>query len=188
MSWLPKLSSRAVVLFHDTTERTGDFGVWPFWAELRQRYPAFEFLHGHGLGVLAVGPEVPSGVQALFEAGPGQADAIRAAYWHLGHSISRQHMLESTLRDLNKALAERTQAMAMRTALLEQSLSWRATEPARRFFARLPKALGRTLHRSAKIIWWAATPHRMPARIATLRARRRMDAQAASLGPAIPSA
>jgi Methyltransferase domain len=31
-SWLPKLSSRAVVMFHDINERGGDFGVWRLWA------------------------------------------------------------------------------------------------------------------------------------------------------------
>jgi hypothetical protein len=65
-NWLPALSKRAVVLFHDTNVRSDGFGVWRLWEELRTRYPAFSFLHSHGLGVLGVGPEQPQALQALF--------------------------------------------------------------------------------------------------------------------------
>ena len=65
-SWLPKLSDAAVVLFHDTQERQADFGVWRFWAELRQSYPGFEFTHSHGLGVLQVGRRVHDSMAHLF--------------------------------------------------------------------------------------------------------------------------
>ena len=64
-TWRPKLSARAIVLFHDTNERQRDFGVWRFLEELKRDAPAFEFLHEHGLGVVAVGSDVPEAVRRL---------------------------------------------------------------------------------------------------------------------------
>jgi hypothetical protein len=64
-TWRPKLSDRGVVLFHDTNERERDFGVWRLFEELKREAPTFEFLHGHGLGVVALGTDAPSAIRQL---------------------------------------------------------------------------------------------------------------------------
>ena len=64
-TWLPKLSSRGLLLLHDTNERKKDFAVHRFFSELGNRYDTFEFLHGHGLGIVGVGEEQTQGVRDL---------------------------------------------------------------------------------------------------------------------------
>lgn len=64
-SWQPKLSERAIVLFHDMAVREGDFGVWRYWEELVERFPGFAFMHSNGLGVLLVGDKVPEALREL---------------------------------------------------------------------------------------------------------------------------
>ena len=76
-TWLPKLSDRAVVLFHDTEVHRDDFGVWRLWRELSRRYLSFEFHHSYGLGVLAVGDEAPEPVTELCRLGAPLAASVR---------------------------------------------------------------------------------------------------------------
>ena len=75
--WLPKISERGVVMFHDIAERREGFGVWEFWDEVSQRYPSFAFEHGHGLGVLCVGSQISSDLRPLLEMSSHQRDTFR---------------------------------------------------------------------------------------------------------------
>ncbi len=81
-TWKQKLSSRAVVLFHDTDVRVRDFGVWKFWGEIRAAgVGSLEFTHAFGLGVLMLGPEAPS---ALAELCAAPSERVRARFAALG--------------------------------------------------------------------------------------------------------
>lgn len=84
-SWLPKMSARGVVLLHDTNVREPGFGVWKLWEELKATYPHFEFIHEHGLGVLATGDEMSDGLRLLIETSPEEAAVWRNFFHQLGH-------------------------------------------------------------------------------------------------------
>jgi GT2 family glycosyltransferase/glycosyltransferase involved in cell wall biosynthesis len=88
-SWCGKLSEQAVVLFHDTNTRERDFGVWKYFAELKAEYPSFEFTHGHGLGLVAVGPRAPTEILALCKLDdPRKISAVRNRFARIGERWS----------------------------------------------------------------------------------------------------
>src|SRR4029077_2578233 len=109
-SWLPKLSDRAVVLFHDINVRERQFGVWQLWRDLQDRCRCFEFTHGHGLGVVQFGSIVCEGLRPLFESTPEDKAAIAEMYAQLG----RQAI---TPRELERQTAANAELVSQRNAL-----------------------------------------------------------------------
>jgi hypothetical protein len=101
-SWLPRLSRHAIVLLHDTNVRERGFGVWRFWGELVHRFPCFEFLHGHGLGVVQVGRSVRGPLRPLFESSLPSKSAIAEIYAQLGRLAIIPHELEQANSELLK--------------------------------------------------------------------------------------
>ncbi len=94
-TWLPKVSSRGVVLLHDINEKRDDFGVWKVWDELKVKYQHFEFLHGHGLGVLAAGEAPPEELRWLLGTDENIAATIRQFFFCLGDRLTDKMTLSA---------------------------------------------------------------------------------------------
>src|SRR3954471_12258455 len=131
-TWLPKLSERGVILFHDTAEYTNGFGVHRLWEELRMRYPSFEFRHGHGLGILGVGQKLPLSLEDLFHASASHVSAqmVRIAYEQLGRCISGLQALPEQQREMD-ALRQQVRRLENEVADYRASTLWRLTVPLR---------------------------------------------------------
>ena len=78
-TWLPKMSERGVILFHDIAVENGNFGTKRFWDETRQQFPSFKFDHSNGLGVLLCGPSQPEVLRRIAE-DRAHGEAVKAVF------------------------------------------------------------------------------------------------------------
>lgn len=100
-TWLPKLSQRGIVLFHDIAVRRDNFGVWKYWGELALKYQNFAFTHGYGLGVLGVGGELPADVRQLLTLSPEDAEITRRSFYELGRAMTLRADAKRVMAELN---------------------------------------------------------------------------------------
>ncbi len=185
-TWLPKLSSRGVVLLHDTNVRYADYGVWRYWEELSTRYPHFEFFHSCGLGVVLVGSECPEAVQQLCRPDSARGTFLRYFFSQAGNRL--EELMRATLerdearRQLQSreaappppppppALPARDDEPYRILDALWNSASWRITRPARNLIRRVrgfapeakpmpatDKEAWQTVAMILSSVWWSMT-------------------------------
>ena len=82
-NWRPKLSRKAIVLFHDVMVRERDFGVFRLWEEIARPRAHFLFEFGYGLGVWRATPpsrKEPYFLRKLFLANEKGKRSVQADY------------------------------------------------------------------------------------------------------------
>ncbi len=122
-NWLPKMSARGVILFHDIEVYEQDFGVWQLWQELRDNYPHFAFRHGYGLGVLAVGAEQPPALQALLAAPKAEQQHVRDYFFRLGEELETRCKAEAEIEAVTTRLEQTSQRLKEKEAQLTRLIA-----------------------------------------------------------------
>ncbi len=161
-SWRPKLSNRAVVIFHDINVRENNFGVYRLWEDLKAQFPSFDFLHGHGLGVIGFGKDLPPEIVTLFEAGrdPQAVIDIRQAYGRLGAAFKLQYEAQRTREELAERWAAWTAQKERAEALEIEARTHAANTQQQAERANALEAEARRAHREIAVITEQMIVHR----------------------------
>ena len=133
-SWLPKLSQRGVILFHDTNVRQADFGVWKLWQEISQTRECYDFPYGNGLGVLVVGsdpgPSVSNLLRILREDYHYSGLPVRELLARIGCGLANGTRVTSLMAEIDRINQDRLGERATAKATIERLRSEQESERA----------------------------------------------------------
>ncbi|MCZ6770744.1 MAG: glycosyltransferase, partial [Proteobacteria bacterium] len=103
--------------------RERNFGVWKLWEEMEALYPNFHFLHGHGLGILAVGENVDAECLAFVSLDDVAKRRVSEFFSNLGNKFAltaRLARLQDRLSDAEASIAERDAVTGELAAVREE--------------------------------------------------------------------
>jgi hypothetical protein len=127
-SWLPKMSSSAIILLHDIHVRRNTFGVYLFWKELKKNYKTIEFVGSHGLGVVFLGEIQDGKIAQLVEISKGgELSQVQGTFGSISDDVfqnSRNFLLESAIAERDSAIAERDSVLNSTIWKLSKSYRW----------------------------------------------------------------
>ena len=110
-TWLPKVNQSGVIILHDIHVRHADFGVYKYWAEVKQKYQTIEFVGSYGLGVVFLGEVNSSALSNLKDyANSGQMAQVQGAFGGLSdatiqhYRVVEKSKLEEKINNLTQEI------------------------------------------------------------------------------------
>jgi hypothetical protein len=148
--WLPKMKEESIVIFHDINVRERGFGVWKLWLELNSKFPSFQVLNGHGLGILVFGDSTLKRLEdfpCIINILQAKGQLLeRLALLTPGGTVGCPPLDQARI-EIEQAKVEAEQAKAEAARALQtvsqitNSRFWRFSSPVRSFLARLKRLL-----------------------------------------------
>lgn len=114
--WLSRLSDKGIILLPGIARREAGCQAFRAFEALSTRYPHFAFYHGAGVGVLAVGKEIPPLVNKLLGArdSTGATQVVQDVFGRLGRSCQDKvtaHEQQALAQQLEARLSEQSDAL-----------------------------------------------------------------------------
>lgn len=182
--WRRKLSDRAVILLRGALVRREEAGPDSPWDDLKTAHPYREFGHDGGLGLLALGSDLPPAMARLFALSDEEWSQVARLFERLGTGCSAAgrdvplarvpekaatpvadgEALQAEIASLRARVASSmAEAATVRRDLdhVRTSVSWRITQPLRSFVSRSPGA-ARLARRMVKLGYWTMSGTLVP--------------------------